>query len=267
MPTRVIAKTKYDWATAWLLFLGGATHEEISEMCKIPEKTVKVYSGEHFWAQRRSGALKRANVAVRQSLSKRIEKARLEHTEYMLDELDSQKNHLGMLAVSPTPNKDEGEVSIGYKMNMIEQHDRIARKTLEMDNDNLMDPTQLGFAMLAQLSKGHQVVNGEGQDEPIEIEGRVIEPQEPLVNESQEEAQGGEEMEQNEDIQDHEGEPKNTSSATMPLLEDSDANAGILSSLNAHPQPKETLKNTPNPEPKGTNGAKPYKLPIRLKFK
>lgn len=254
MPKTLVLNTKYDWAAMWLVYLGDATLEEISDMFDVPYGTVVEYSRTHYWAANRAAAKKRGLSVTAQQLKSRVERGRNKHLNHMLDQIDETQEHIANLQIAKPGDDDKTKVTVGSKLALIEQHDRIARKTLGLDEENTGDPIKDGFNFLIGMAKAHKALVNESPDA--------------LVNENTEHTEGENITDVDAEIvaDTPQSEGEKTSSATIPLPVDSDAFAGILSPFNGHINAMPNTQNEPISDQNGTNGAtKPYKsLPAKI---
>jgi hypothetical protein len=227
---------KYDWNAAWLLFVVGGTHEEISERLNIPLREVIEHSSRKKWRDKRTEAQSVAHQSIKRDLKKRVERARDSHTHFMLDQLEHTAGHIENLAIK-APGIDEDDktkVSIEQKLNLVGKQHEIASKVLKLDEvKDDEDQVRKGFLIITQAPPRPSLVNEK------QVEGHVIE-----------------EITQGENIYGEQklpstmsfgtpkriestppkpiGEPEKTSSAIDPLPDQSDANTGILRPFNGH---------------------------------
>lgn len=209
MALRQIAKTKYDWDAAWMAFLSGAKHKEIERDFGIPYSNIVAYSREHHWTHRRSQSIRYASQVLKEGLKKRIEENRLKHQHFVMDKLEMTQDKIDELTITHKEKKEEGEVGVSHMISLIDQQHQLAKDVLGLDKDKEKDdPVRQGFAILMAMRQA----NGLPIDQPIT----------------------------------HEVQVEKHPSAYLPLPDDSEANTGILSSLNAIPVEEKTPKSDIN---------------------
>lgn len=208
-------------------------------MFKIPYNKVVDYSSAHYWGGMRKSARERALDVTANKVKERMERARLTHTNHMMDQIEETQEHISNLEINKPGEDDKSKVSLGTKLALVEQHDRIARKTLKLDDETTGDPVRDGFNFLIGMAKAHRTLVNEN--------GESTEPE----GEGQSEAQNITDVDAEIVTQTPQSEAENTSSATIPLPVDSNAFAGILSPFNGHIN---GLSNTQNEPISGNNG-------------
>lgn len=214
MATQVVHQTKYDWSAAWLIFLAGATAEEVSEMCHIPYSHVIQHSAAHYWAKRRTHAKATAFKSVNNSLAERIQVHRVKHQNHVMDMLEKTQEHIAGLEIATCKqDREAGQPTVGHLLSLVDQHDQIARRTLKLDEDITSNPMEAGFAMLVAMSKPTLQLNASNEEHEVH----------PFVNEAPEKVEkvvgtnGTGEAEKEAEISD---------SAMMVLPDDSEATTG-----------------------------------------
>lgn len=260
MATKVIHNTKYDYAAAWLLFLAGGTLEEVGEMCHIPYGTLVHHASGHFWGKRRTHAKATAFKSVNIALAERIQVHRAKHQNYMLDQLEKTQEHIEGMEIAKTPQEvKEGKASVGHLLNLVDQHDTIARRTLKLDEDLTANPLEQGFAFLVALGKQAGIPQQAFVNEMIEDAEIIEEPNTQKVDDSNGTGEA-------------KNEPEITPSAISPLPDDSEAPTSQLSPKLAIWLGRTDAEMTSQPPPPsediGQAGETPIKpMPITLTFK
>lgn len=138
--------SEHDYGAAWLLYLASATLEDISTQLDIPYSTLAAFASRHSWKNVRVKALESARRAIKEDLTRRVEKHKTKHQHFVLDQLDHVQSHIENMAIGE--NKDEGEVAPERKLQLLRQHDDIARRTLGLDKEETNNIVAQGFAML-----------------------------------------------------------------------------------------------------------------------
>lgn len=146
---------KEAYNAAWLYYLTGNFNiKEISELVDMPYQTLLVHAGKHGWNKMRRAIHKEAGRGLKESLAERIEKARLAHQSFMLDQLSESAEGIERKVIGEKDFEDEkGEknVRVVDKLNLIEQQHRIAGSVLKLDDMEKPDPIRVGFEFLLQL--------------------------------------------------------------------------------------------------------------------
>lgn len=136
---------KTDYAHAWLLYLGQMTLDRISQVTGISEEKLYKRAKDYGWYHARTLAIQRAKSAVNLDLKNRIEKHRVLHQTFVLDQLSNTQEVIERIP--------DGFETVGVKLELLEQHDTIARKTLKLDEPDKSDPNTMGFHLLIALQK------------------------------------------------------------------------------------------------------------------
>lgn len=297
-----IISTKYDYAAAWLLYLAGATLEEVANLSKIPYSNLVQYSGSHDWRKHRGEAKKRAHESVRRDLKERVEKRREAHTHFMLDQLDESEVAISKIqigAIDPyakDPDK-AGIIRPEDKLKVMDQHDLISRRVMGMDKvEAIQDATELGFMVLL-AAKGLRAVEEEAKRDVLVnkeeenranhekvVQGHEVtqfaapnsktievsedEPTTVSYNPPKEALTGLVQTDKN--VIESEGNmTQHTTSAISPLPDATEANTGILRPFNGHINAPDIPQITPNagdgakePEEEPANASEE---PVRIK--
>lgn len=161
MPQFKMNIPKHDWDAAWMVFLAGATLEEVSEATGIPYKEVIQKASKKAWNANRAAAKRLATKDITEKLATRVQRARIKHANFVLDTLDEVEEKLTEVKVGDKdPEDSEGKriVTMEKKLGILSQHDAIARKTLGLDKeeDDSRDPVKAGFMMLVGMQKAMQ---------------------------------------------------------------------------------------------------------------
>jgi hypothetical protein len=173
MEQQTIKPTRYDWDSAWVIFLAGATMEETSEISGIPFQRVIEYSLSHNWKKQRAIAKEFAQKAIKNDLAKKLEQARIKHQSFMVDQLDETQTHIEKITIGT--NTDAGEVHVMDKLAVLSCQHSLAAKVLSLDNQKPEDPNELGFAMLVAMSRASsnpiQALVTENQQTTYDLKG------------------------------------------------------------------------------------------------
>jgi hypothetical protein len=149
-------RTKQAYAEAWMMYLSGNFNiKQIAEILDIPYPTLMLHSSRNSWNIMRRKIHKEAGRGLKESLAERIEKARLAHQHFMLDQLDETAGGIERKVIGETDFEDkDGEriVKTGDKLNLLEQQHRVAASVLKLDEVEKVDPVRVGFEFLLQLS-------------------------------------------------------------------------------------------------------------------
>lgn len=169
-----IKPARYDWDAAWVLFVAGATLEEVSEACKIDYGDLIKHSAKKAWAANRAAAQKLANQNVKVNLAARIERLRAKHQHFVLDQVEQIEEVIEQTEIGATdpdtehlPVEKQGKMTIGKKIALTQQVHDLAAPVLGLDQkEEKVDPVQAGFAMLVAMGRGMQqgtLVNDKGE--------------------------------------------------------------------------------------------------------
>lgn len=148
------------YAEAWMYYLTGKfTLGEIADMLNFHLPTLTAYSGRHKWATTRKAIFDKAGEGLRQKTAERIEKARIAHQNFMLDQMEESREKIdGMKIGEADPNMPEPEegkpkriVSVGQKLALMGQVQDIANKVLKLDVEEKTDENMDGFRLLVAL--------------------------------------------------------------------------------------------------------------------
>lgn len=169
--------TKVDWAMAYQLYLGLATHDQIARLLGIDEKEVEKRAQKYNWYRTRAQTIQNGRMAIQNDLKRRIEENKISHQNFILDEVETAQEKIKQMEIGePDPFfNDEGKirlVSPERKLSLLEQHDNIARKTLKLDEPDKSDPNNMGFMMLVAIGKTTKQANlvNESEANVVEIE-------------------------------------------------------------------------------------------------
>lgn len=168
-----IKPARYDWDAAWVLFVAGATLEEVSEACKIDYGDLIKHSAKKAWAANRAAAQKLANNNVKTNLAARIEKLRAKHQHFVLDQVEQieeviEQTEIG--AIDPDtehlPPEKQVRMTVSKKIGLTQQVHDLAAPVLGLDKqEEKIDPIAAGFQMLVAMGKGmaQGTLGNEGQ--------------------------------------------------------------------------------------------------------
>lgn len=171
-------RPRHDWDAAWILYVAGATLEEVSEASGIPYGELIQYSAKKAWQANRAATHKLANKNVTDKLATRIQRLRVKHQHFVLDQVEEVAGHIEQTEVGMIdPDDPEGKrrMTMGKKIDLVQKLDTLVRPTLGLDEkEEKVDPVAAGFAMLVAMGKGMQQGTLRAND-PKQIEDRTIE--------------------------------------------------------------------------------------------
>lgn len=240
--------TKHNWDLAYHIFLAGATHEEVSEIAGIPHIVVINYSAKHQWAKRRELSRKFAHKAISEDLTRKLEKARIRHQNFMVDQLYETQSHIEQIQIGT--NLEVGEVHVMDKLAVLTCQHNLAARVLNLDNQKPEDPNELGFAMLVAMSRTTNAPLGT-ENNPVTYDLK------------------GDEYAIMEGVKDQQTSVNEPIPLSPPSNDPRGPSTGILRSLNAIPESSNTPENSPTtpisqPEPQPGPQPQPYHAPQPL---
>jgi hypothetical protein len=148
----------YDYNSAWMLYVMGATTEEAALASNIPLEILKVYSARKGWRQKRAQAKQYASRALKEQLTQRIEEHRVKHQHFILDTLEETQRKLQDADIVLKKKKDEelgdNQLTLQQTLSLTKEHDELARRTLGLDEEQKQDPMAFGFAILKAMRGG-----------------------------------------------------------------------------------------------------------------
>lgn len=161
---------KQTYAEAWMYYLTGKfAMSEIADALELDINTLSTFAMRHGWKAARQKIWDKAGSGLKKALADRIEKARIAHLNFALDQLDETAEVIGSMKVGEEdphgkPNKETGEkpkVTVERKLSLTRQQHEIATSVLKLDDDKNEDETALGFQILIGLQTNTQPVNSE----------------------------------------------------------------------------------------------------------
>lgn len=141
-----------------MIYVAGGTAEEVSQMCNIPLYEVHAHSARKQWQAKRRAARDLANKTIRQDLNKRIDQHRNSHQHHVLNMLEKTQakieqiqEHQIVIQKDPKSEDAKDQVELEKVISLTRQHDDLARRTLGLDKQENLDPTEQGFAFLVSM--------------------------------------------------------------------------------------------------------------------
>lgn len=158
MPTSI---QRHDWDAAWVLYVAGATLEEVSEAMKIPYAVLIKHSAKKAWSANRAAAVKLANKGVKENLAGRIERIRAKHQHFVLDQVEEIEAVIEQTEIGATdpdtehlPADKQSKMTVGKKIALTQRVHDLAAPILGLDREQeRVDPVQAGFAMIVAMGK------------------------------------------------------------------------------------------------------------------
>jgi hypothetical protein len=206
--------TRDEKLTAKFMFMACGNLQAVVEATQLPDKDLRRIAQHEGWMTQFKNLASKIDPLLRQSVARRIERAREKHINFVIDTLE--ENEFEMRNMVPSLELD-ALVSPERKINLLDKHDQIARRTLGLDKQKEDDPVMECFKYLvaSQRAKPLNSVN--------EVEGVLTDDD--FITGVVEEAVVSEKV-----------EPYNihNGSAVLPLPEETNATTGILGAFNGH---------------------------------
>lgn len=154
---------------AWLYYLtGNFTLVEIAEHLNINKQTLYTYAGRNSWSRRARDIQAKAGRGLKQSLMERIEKERIKHIEFALDQLNETGEAIALMKIGQEneharkgKNGKKPVVTVNDKLELLDSQDKIARRVLKLDDEEKTDPNDIGFRQLVGLGVSIHLHNSE----------------------------------------------------------------------------------------------------------
>lgn len=146
---------------AFMVYLACGDLRQASEVSGVAYHLVERSFRLEKWERYRKLAIAGAERHTFEKLKKRLEKKKITHQTFMLDELDQAEEYLKRQL---DPVDEEGKFHpdiFSYKQTLLDRHDQIARRVTGLEKEEEKNPMREGLMLLiAAQSERDSLTNG-----------------------------------------------------------------------------------------------------------